>query len=85
MHYFLKTTPYALAGLLALATACTTFEDNAVATDPTVVGLQAAVELQRKVVIQTTQEAYREEELLKVKESQLATARHGVQANETIK
>jgi hypothetical protein len=85
MRYFLKISLYALTGLLALTTACTTFEDNAVATDPTVVGLQAEVELQRKVVIQTKQEAYREEELLKAKESQLEAARHGVRADEAIK
>jgi purine nucleoside permease len=84
MRYSPKLAATALAGLL-LATGCTTFEDNAVATDPTVIGLQGEVELQRKVVIKTKQEAYREEQLLKAKESQLEAAQHGVRADEAVK
>jgi hypothetical protein len=83
MRYFTTSIRYALAGLLVLATSCTSFEDEAV-IDPAVVGLQAAVELQRKVVIKTKQDAYREEELLKVKESQLAAAQHGMRADEAV-
>jgi 3D (Asp-Asp-Asp) domain-containing protein len=84
MHYFPKLAAAALTGLL-LATGCTSAEDKAVAADPTVMELQTAVELQRKVVVQIKYDTYREEELLKAKESQLAAARHEARADEAIK
>jgi septal ring factor EnvC (AmiA/AmiB activator) len=74
-----------LLGLLALATSCTTFEDNAVATDPTVMGLEAEVTQQKEVVTQTKQAARSAEETLKAKESELDAARHNVRADEAVK
>jgi hypothetical protein len=85
MRYSPKLLLHALTGLLILTSACTTFEDNAVATDPTVVGLEAEVVKQQKVVEQTKQEARRAQEMLKAKESQLDAAKHGLRAEEAIK
>ena len=85
MRYSPKLLLHTLTGLLILTSACTTFEDNAVATDPTVVDLEAEVVEQKKVVEQTKQEAHRAKEILKAKESQLDAAKHGVRADEAIK
>lgn len=80
-----KLAPSVLFGLLALATSCTTFEDNAVATDPTVVGLEAEVATQKEVVTKTKQEARSAKETLKAKESELEAAKHNVRADEAVK
>ncbi len=80
-----KLVASVLLGLLALAASCTTFEDNAVATDPTVVGLEAEVAQQKEVVIQTKQAARSAEETLKAKESELDAAQHNVRADEAVK
>ena len=85
MCYSSKTLLHALTGLLALATACTTFEDNAGANAPTAVGLEAEVVQREKVVEQTNEGARRTQEILKTKESQLDAAKHSVRAEEVIK
>ena len=74
-----------LTVLLALATACTTFENNSVANAPTAVGLEAEVVHQKKVVEQTNQGARRTQGILKTEESQLDKAKHDVRAEEVIK
>jgi hypothetical protein len=56
-----------------------------VATNPTVIGLEAEVVQQQKAVEQTMQEAKRDEELLKAKESQLNVAKYGVRAEQAVK
>lgn len=80
-----KSTAGLLLGLLALAASCTTFEDNAVATNPTVVGLEAEVAQQKEVVIQTRQAARSAEETLKARQSELEAAQHNVRAEEAVK
>ena len=80
-----KLAASGLLGLLALAASCTTFEDNAVATDPSVVGLEAEVARQKEVVTQTKQEVRSAEETLKAKESELDAAKHSVRADEAVK
>ena len=74
-----------LTVLLALSTACTTFENNPVANAPPAVGLEAEVVQQKKVVEQTNQGARRTQGILKTEESQLDAAKHDVRAEEVIK